>query len=157
MQRENKNILEGLSPRRDLNFLEFIYLFHSYRRVYFQLVAFVKEHIWHKALLMGYSMRLELTRVCSLNYFQLLMSLYRSHPLFFLECVYLSLLYPSFIFDMFLSLCVCVCVCVCVGVVLDFTNSYFSSVCVCECGSWTFFVCMCGSVVWNLLVTIFYK
>ena len=54
---------------------------------------------------------------------------YRHLPLFFLECVHLSLLYPSLIFDMFLS-CVCVCVCVCVGVLLDFTNSYFSSVCV---------------------------
>ena len=48
-------------------FLEFICLFDSYIGVCFQLVAFVLEHILHKALLMGYSMRLELTRVCSLN------------------------------------------------------------------------------------------
>ena len=33
--------------------------------VCFQLVAFVREHIWHKALLMGYSMRLELTHIRS--------------------------------------------------------------------------------------------
>ena len=62
---------------------------------------------------MGYSMRLELTRVCSLNDFQLVMALYRGPPLFSLQCVYLSLLYPSLIFDMFLLLCAGV------GVVLD--------------------------------------
>ena len=74
---------------------------------------------------MGYSMRLEFARVCSLNDFQLVMGLYRGRPLFlfFLEYVYLSLLNPSLIFDMFLSLCVCVC-----GVVLGFTNGNFSSV-----------------------------
>ena len=62
---------------------------------------------------MGYSMRLELTRVFSLNDFQLVMGLYRGHPLFFLEAW--------------------------VGGVWDFTNSYFSSVCVCEC----VFRCVC--------------
>ena len=34
-----------------------------YIYVCFQLVAFVREHMWHKALLMGYSMKLELTLV----------------------------------------------------------------------------------------------
>ena len=53
---------------------------------------------------MGYSMRVELTRVYSLNDFQLVMGLYKGLPLFFIECVYLSLLYPSLIFAMFLSL-----------------------------------------------------
>ena len=84
-----------------------------------------------KLLLMGYSMRVEISHVCSLNDCQLVMGLYKGHPLFILECVYLSLLYPLLIFDMFC--CCCVCVCVCVGVVLDFTNRYFSSVCVCVC------------------------
>ena len=93
----------------------------------FLAYCFVREHIWHKALLMGHSMRLELTRVCSLHYFLLVMGLYRGYPLFFLEFVYISLFYLSLIFDIFLSLYVCVCVCV--GVVLDFTNCYFSSVC----------------------------
>ena len=51
---------------------------------------------------MVYSMRLELTCVCSFNDFLLVMGLFRGHPLFFLECVYLSLLYPSLIFDMLL-------------------------------------------------------
>ena len=49
-----------------------------------------RTYIWHKALLMGYSMILELICVCSLNDFQLVMGLDRGHPLFFLECVYLS-------------------------------------------------------------------
>ena len=73
---------------------------------------------------MGYSMRLELTCVCSLNDFQLVMGLYRGHLLFSLECVYLSVLYLSLMFDMFFVLCVCVYV----RVVLNFTNSYFSFV-----------------------------
>ena len=75
-------------------------LFCSYIRVCFQFDAFIREYVWHKALLMGYSMRLELTHVCSLNGFQLAMGIYMSvTPLFFLECVYLSRLYPSFAFD----------------------------------------------------------
>ena len=36
-----------------------------YMCVCFQLVAFVREHRWHKALLMGYSVGFELTLVCS--------------------------------------------------------------------------------------------
>ena len=27
----------------------------------FQLIAFVREHMWHKAFLLGYSMKLKLT------------------------------------------------------------------------------------------------
>ena len=41
--------------------------------------------------------------------FQLVLGLYRGLPLFFWS-VYLSLHYPSLIFDMILSLYVCVCV-----------------------------------------------
>ena len=50
-------------------------------------------------------------------------------PLFFLECVYLSLLYHHLllIFDTFFR---GACVCMCVGVVSDFTYSYFFSMCV---------------------------
>ena len=47
---------------------------------------------------MGYSMRLELIRVCSLNGFYLLMVFFAG-PSFFLEFVSLYLLYPSFTFD----------------------------------------------------------
>ena len=57
----------------------------SYICVFFQFVAFVREHIWHKVLLMGCSMRLELTRVCILNGFQLVMGLYGGHSSLFLR------------------------------------------------------------------------
>ena len=60
-------------PRRDLYFLVFIYLLIYYVRVCFQFDGFVRAHVWHKALLMVYSMRLELTRIRSLNGFQLVM------------------------------------------------------------------------------------
>ena len=73
---------------------------------------------------MKYSVRHELTYVCSLNKFQLVMGLYRRLPFFSMERVYLRLVYPSLIFNMFLSLCVCVCVCLA-----------------------DFYVCMCSSVV----------
>ena len=43
-----------------LVFLEFIYFVH-YIYVCFQLVAFIREHVWYKAFLMWYSRRLELT------------------------------------------------------------------------------------------------
>ena len=82
-----------------------IYLFCSYIRLCFQLDAFVREHIWHKDLLMGYLMRLELTHVCSLNGFQLVMGFYETLSSLFL-CVYLSLLYPSFTFDVWYVVCV---------------------------------------------------
>ena len=47
--------------RRDLYSLKSIYLCWSYIRVCFLFVPFVREHIWLKTLLMGYSLRLELT------------------------------------------------------------------------------------------------
>ena len=69
-------ILKWVRPPRDLHFLWFIYLFCSYIYVCFQLDAFVREHVWYKTLLMEYLTRLELTRVCSLNGFQLVMVFY---------------------------------------------------------------------------------
>ena len=59
--------------------------------VCFQLAAFVREHMWHKALLMEFSMRLELTLVSSLNDLWLVKWLYIA-----VTCIYI---------------CVCVCVC----------------------------------------------
>ena len=106
---------------------------------------------------MRYSMRVELTRVCSLNGFQLVMGLYRGHSLFFFECVLpLSALPLLDIWYVFVVVCAFVraFVCMCIGVLLDYINTYFSSVCVSVCLG-DFCVCMCGSVVWNLLVTIF--
>ena len=46
-----------------------IYFFCSYIDVCFQLDAFIREHVWHEAMLMGYSLRLGITCVCSLNGF----------------------------------------------------------------------------------------
>ena len=94
---------------------------------------------------MAYSIRLELTCVCSLNDFSVA-GLYRGLPLFFLECVYLSLIYPSLIFDMFLSLCVCVCV---RARALEwFWISLTVIFPLCERVSWGFLCeCMCGRVV----------
>ena len=62
----------GRSTKRFVFFknLFILFLHTCYICVYFQLVAFVREHIWHKAFLMGYSVRLELILVCSLNVFQ---------------------------------------------------------------------------------------
>ena len=80
-------LLKWVGPRRDLYFLGFIYLFCSYIGVCFQLDAFVRDHVCHKAFLM----RLELTRVCSLNGSQLVMGFYEGHSsLLLLECVKLS-------------------------------------------------------------------
>ena len=46
----------------------FILFLHTcYIYEYFQLVAFVREHMWNKAFLKGYSMRLELTLVSRIN------------------------------------------------------------------------------------------
>ena len=113
-----------------------LYLFSSYIRVCFHLVAFDSEHKWHKALLMVYSMGLGLTRVCSLNGFQLVTGSYGGHSSRFLRVC-------SLICDMCLSLCVCwnsfgfhlqlsfLCVSVCLEIVflcvcgLKFTGNYF--------------------------------
>ena len=102
-------ILKWVGPQRDLYFLGFIYLFFSYIRVYFHLHAFVKEHVWHKALLMEYSVRIELTRVCSLSCFQLVMGFFMKDPsFFFLEFVSLNLFLPFICFWYWIR-CVCVC------------------------------------------------
>ena len=58
----------------------------------------------------------------------------------------------SYCYFMFFR-CVCVCVCVCVRVVSDSTYCYLFCACVCECVSWDF-VCVCGSVVWNIYIYI---
>ena len=76
--------------------------------------------MWHKALSMGYLMRLELTLVSFGWSSWFISGLFSS----FLECVYFGMLYPFF------DICY---VYVCVGVVLGFTNSFFS---VCKCVSW---------------------
>ena len=99
------------STKRFVFFNLFILFLHMcYIYICFQLVAFVREHVWHKTYLMGYSMRLELTRASSINDLSGQTSLYRGRYSSFLECVYFSLLYPSLIFDIFVVVCVYVCV-----------------------------------------------
>ena len=66
-------------------FLRFIYSFCSYIHVCFQRVAFVREHICHKAVLKAYKMRLELTHICSFNGSQFVRSLYIGHSSLFLR------------------------------------------------------------------------
>ena len=79
-------ILKRVGPRRDLYFLRFTdLLIYSYKRVCFQLVSFFREHIWYKALLMEYSVILELTHVCSLDGFQLILCIYGGHCSLFLR------------------------------------------------------------------------
>ena len=82
--KRERNILKWIGPRKYIYFLRFIYLFHSYIRVFFHLVAFVREQIWHQALWMGYSLRLELARVWSLNDFHLVIGVYIGYSFFFL-------------------------------------------------------------------------
>ena len=131
----------------NLMLLIFIYITISFSPNPFISIAlsisvYAYQFLYISAFLISLSLiqTISIYHVRCLNDFQLIMGLYRGLPLFFFECVYLSLLYPSLIFDIFSSLCICVCI----GVVLDFTNSYFSSVC--ECASWGFFsVCMHGS------------
>ena len=55
-------IQKGIRPLRDFYLLK-NYLFRSYIRVCFQLVVFVREHMWRKAIWMGQPMRLKLIRV----------------------------------------------------------------------------------------------
>ena len=83
-------------------------------------------HLWHKVMLMGYSVRLELTRVCSLNGFQLVMGFMNTGPSFFLECVSFSLLYPTFTFDIWYVVCVCLLEWFRISLIVIF------SLCICE-------------------------
>ena len=80
------------STKTFVSFLGFIYLFCSYIHVCFQLVAFVREHVWHKALLIVNSL--------VFGVFSWLWVDMEVTPLFFLPCVYLNLLYPSFDFHL---------------------------------------------------------
>ena len=82
-------------------FLGYIHLFCSYIHVCFLLVAFIGGHIWHKVLLMGYSVGLQLSHICSLNGFQLVMSLYIGHSSLFLK-VCLPLIYLSIYLSIYL-------------------------------------------------------
>ena len=65
-ERKRKCFKMNRFTKRSLSFFR-IYLYCSYTRVCFQLVAFVREHMWHKAMRIVHLMRLELTLVCLLG------------------------------------------------------------------------------------------
>ena len=114
------------------------------------IVAFVREHIWHKASLMGYSMRQ--THSC-LRFEWLSVGygfIWRSFSLFVRVCFTIVCFIPHWYLICF-SLCVCVCVCVMEGFWISLTVTF--PLCVCECVLGIFCECMLGSSVWNLLVT----
>ena len=91
--------------------------------------------MWHKALLMGYSMRLELTLVSSLNNLWLVRQVYIGVILPLSKSV---LHWSAFIPIWYVYSCVCMCTRTGIGVILGFTNSFFFfCVCVCVC------VCVC--------------
>ena len=78
--KRERNILKWVGPWRDLYFFKgFIHLFCSYIHVCFQLASFFREHVWHKASLIGYAMKLKLICVGILNGFQLVMGFYGGH------------------------------------------------------------------------------
>ena len=124
----------------------FILFLHTcYRYVCLQRFAFVRGHMWHKALLIWYLMKLELTLVSSLNDLWLVRWVYIGVILPLLECVYFGLLYQSLIFDMFIVVCLFVCVLVLewLWVSLPIFFLFF------------FWVCVFGSfVVLSLLVVL---
>ena len=119
----------------------------------FQLVSFVREQMWHKALLMGCSMSLELTFVSTLiDYWLVRRVLYRgySHFFFFPRAYLLRSAFPSLIFDMFRVLSVC-------ALVLEWfwvSLTVFSSLCVSESVLGNF--CEWDWMVLNLLVALFF-
>ena len=83
-QKRERYILKSVGLRRDLYVFR-IYSSISFLHTCFQLVVFVREHILHKSLLIAHSMRIECTRVYSLNGFQLVITLYGVYSYLFLS------------------------------------------------------------------------
>ena len=79
----------GRSTRRFVFFkIYFLFLHTCCICVCFQHVAFLREHLWHKAMVMRYSMGLELTFVCSLKVFSFgVVGLYKGYSPFFRVCL----------------------------------------------------------------------
>ena len=88
-------ILKWVGPWRDLYFFRIYLSLLLLRTCVFPACCFAL----HIAFLIGFSMRLELSRVCSLNGFQLVIGLYRGHSSLFLRvCLIGSILYLPLIF-----------------------------------------------------------
>ena len=137
--------------------LSILFLYTCYIYECFQLVALVREHVWHKALLMGFSMRLKLTLVSSINDFWLVRLVYIGVVVRFSWSVFTLVCFTRLIWYVYS----CVCVCVCVGVGVFFLKIYpysffgptttiyiyiyiYIHICVCVC------VCVC---VWTKVMT----
>ena len=88
-----------------------------YMYVCFQLVACIREHMWHKAFLMGYSMTLELTLVSNMENTK-----YKK---------YKSLCGPSYIY---IYIYVCVCVCESMYMYMYIPNSSVNLLTLIKCG-----------------------
>ena len=75
------------------------YLFCPCIHACFQLVAFVREHMWHKALWMGYLMRFDECSLveCFSGFVWVYIKVTPSFP--FLECVYFVCFYPQWVID----------------------------------------------------------
>ena len=101
-----------------------IYLFCSYVRVCFQLDSFVEEHVWHKALLMRYSVRLEFIRICSLSGYLVFFFVYEVRSSLFLRLFFRFVCFTPHFFLYLIH-----CVCVCGGLWFQILQSYFFSVC----------------------------
>ena len=80
--------------------------------MFFQLVSFVKEYVWHKVIFIWYSMRLELTLVSSINDSWLVKLVYIG-VVIPLSCSVFTLVWFIRLWYLYVYSCVCVCVCVC--------------------------------------------
>ena len=83
---------------------------------------------------------------------------YGGHSSLFLGCVFLSLLYPSFVFDIWYAFCRCTraCMYVCWSSFEFHLHLFFLCIWVCVLRfCLCLYVCVCGSVVVNLLLIIF--
>ena len=96
----------GRTTKRFVFFNLFILFLHTCNiHVCFRHVVFVSQHVWHKAFLMEYSMRLELTLVSSIN------------DLWLVKLVYIGVVVPLswsvftlFCFCIYIYIYVCVCI-----------------------------------------------
>ena len=79
-KREKVNISKWIGPLRDFYFFK-NYSFRFYICVCFQLVAFVREHMWHKAIWMEHPVRLKLTRVMTYSFWNIY--IYEDHEIIF--------------------------------------------------------------------------
>ena len=106
--------------------------------MYVSSLLILSENIWHKDLLMRYSMRLKLNLFAVWMVFSWLRVYMEVTPLFFLDVFTLVWFTPSFVFDMFFQ---GVCVGVCVLKWFRISQLFFS-----QCVNVLRFLCVCVCV-----------